>query len=163
VGAAYGPAKEYGFEGFRDLLALLAKEKFRIVVVGTAKEVEMGNKLQDAFPQTVKNLAGKTNLEELIILLSLSQGYIGNDSGPMHISAVLGKATLGIYGSTDPLWVGPMGPRAGYLYQKQDCAPCYIRRCPLSGDDYMKCMKIHRPKDVFDRFINLINSTFVDE
>src|SRR5205085_6067760 len=37
-------------------------------------------------------------------------GYLGNDSGITHLSAMLGVSTLALFGPTDPLIWHPVGP-----------------------------------------------------
>ena len=57
----------------------------------------------------VVNLVDRTDLAELVALLSDAAVVVGNDSGPLHIAAALGRPTVGIYGPTDPSVVGPYG------------------------------------------------------
>lgn len=42
------------------------------------------------------------DLRELATTCALSAGVIANDSGPMHLAAAVGAATLGIFGDSDP-------------------------------------------------------------
>ncbi|MNI72626.1 lipopolysaccharide core biosynthesis protein [compost metagenome] len=37
--------------------------------------------------------------------------FVGNDSGLMHVSAALGRPTLGLFGPTEWWLYGPWGPR----------------------------------------------------
>ncbi|MDR3667581.1 MAG: glycosyltransferase family 9 protein, partial [Ignavibacteriaceae bacterium] len=58
-----------------------------------------------------------------------------NDSGPMHISAALGRRTLGIFGPTDPQSHGPYSPISGYVI-KEDlfCIICNKLKCPYGHE-----------------------------
>lgn len=50
-------------------------------------------------------LLSGTSVDELIAAIAGSAGVIGNDGGPIHIGAALGKPTLVLYSSTDvPVW-----------------------------------------------------------
>lgn len=50
-------------------------------------------------------------LEKLIALTSLANGYIGHDTGPMHVAAALGKTTLAVFGGgTWPRFVPAVEP-----------------------------------------------------
>lgn len=60
----------------------------------------------------------------LAALLSLCQGYLGNDSGVSHLAAAVGTLTLAIFGPTDPLLWGPRGLRVKVLSSGSPCAPC---------------------------------------
>ena len=56
---------------------------------------------------------------------------ITNDSGPMHIAAALGIATVAIFGSTDEINTGPYGPRTRIVKHSVECSPCLLRDCPI--------------------------------
>lgn len=53
------------------------------------------------------NLAGKTSLQQVIVLIQESAGVVANDSGPIHIAAAVGTPILGLYGPTPPALYGP--------------------------------------------------------
>lgn len=64
------------------------------------------------------------SLKELIALIGLSQIFVGNDSGPMHIAAALERPLVAIFGSSNTdVWhpwtdapyrvIGDQGPGAG--------------------------------------------------
>jgi heptosyltransferase III len=56
------------------------------------------------------------SLRELCDAIAGCAGYIGNDSGPTHLAAFLGKPTVGLFGPTsDPAAWRPMGPRVTVL------------------------------------------------
>jgi ADP-heptose:LPS heptosyltransferase len=73
--------------------------------------------------------AGATDIAELIAMLSICGAFAGNDSGAMHLAGALGIPTVGIFGSTNPYRTGPLGPRAQFIWNKIDCAPCLARTC----------------------------------
>ena len=52
------------------------------------------------------NLTG-CPLDEMIELVRVKSIFIGNDSGPMHLSAAVGNRVLAIFGPTSPLRFGP--------------------------------------------------------
>ena len=39
-----------------------------------------------------------SGIEQLVALTSLASGYVGHDTGPMHVAAALGKPVLGVFG-----------------------------------------------------------------
>ncbi|MDR2200949.1 MAG: glycosyltransferase family 9 protein [Puniceicoccales bacterium] len=53
------------------------------------------------------DLFGKTSLSDTVFLIKNAQLVIANDSGPLHISAALGRNTLGLFTATDPVRFGP--------------------------------------------------------
>jgi lipopolysaccharide heptosyltransferase II len=89
-------------------------------------------------------LAPATNIKQMSALINLCNLVIANDSGPMHISAALGKPTLGIFGPTDPAAHGPYSPASGYVINKDlFCIICNKLTCPYGHE----CM-LELPVDI---------------
>lgn len=128
-GAMYGPAKQWPEENFHKLAIKLAQSGKRVVLAGTKNDYEMAERVCAQVPDAV-NLAGKTNLLELIAILASSDLLVSNDSGAMHIMAALGKPQIAIFGSTSTTWTGPINNKARVLKKEMDCSPCYRRKCP---------------------------------
>jgi ADP-heptose:LPS heptosyltransferase len=57
----------------------------------------------------IVNLAGKTNIPQLVALLAGSKAVISNDTGPSHIAAALNVPMVLVFGFTNPKRVGPYG------------------------------------------------------
>lgn len=55
------------------------------------------------------NLTG-CPMDEMIELVRQKSTFVGNDSGPMHLSAALGNRVLAIFGPTSPSRFGPWPP-----------------------------------------------------
>ena len=47
-----------------------------------------------------------SDIMQLAALLAVADGVVANDSGPMHLAAALGVPTVGLFGPTDPFYVG---------------------------------------------------------
>jgi heptosyltransferase-3 len=54
-------------------------------------------------------------LEELALLLSSCDLYVGNDSGVSHLAGMCGAPTVALFGPTDPRLWRPLGPRVTVL------------------------------------------------
>ncbi|HUO05553.1 MAG TPA: lipopolysaccharide heptosyltransferase II [Candidatus Binataceae bacterium] len=125
--AAYGPAKEW--RNFSALIDLLGERGAECVLVGAPSEVAKCREVADASRAGAAIAAGNTNIGELIALLSLCDGFIGNDSGCMHLAGALGIPTVAIFGSTNPARTGPLGPKTRVICRKLECSPCLERTC----------------------------------
>ncbi len=102
------------------------------------------------------DLTGRTGLEEVVALLRGCAGFVGCDSGLMHLAASLGVPTLGLFGSTNPAWTAPRGARVGFLAAEGfACSPCYRRRCPMT----VYCLDTLDAARVLDRARELIQKT----
>lgn len=64
--------------------------------------------------------AGTMQVREMAAFLACADGFVGNDSGPMHIAGALGLPTVGLFGPTNPARYGPPGHRSVTL-RRCDC------------------------------------------
>lgn len=139
-GAEYGPAKRWPIENYREVMEKISKDHdITWVIVGTAKEIELGEMLTRAFTGKAENLCGKTTLPELITELKRSTLLLTNDTGTMHLADLLGVPVVAIFGSTEPALTGPRGettPPHRIIRRKVECSPCYLRTCPID----FRCM-----------------------
>ena len=67
-----------------------------------------------------RDLTGKTTITQLFALVRGARLVIGNDTGPMHVAAVTGCATLVLYSATsDPALCAQRGPRTVILCENK--------------------------------------------
>ena len=135
-GAEYGPAKRWPAKRFREVIerinSLLA---CRWVILGTAADSELAQSLSAGF-QNVSDLTGKTTLDELMSTLCGLSALLTNDTGTMHLADFLGVPLVAVFGSTEPAFTGPRGPRSRVIRHQVECSPCFLRDCPLD----FRCM-----------------------
>jgi heptosyltransferase-2 len=127
-GAAYGPAKEWPAEYYATLVDRLGV-RFECVLVGAPAERERSEEIAAKSRVGAVVAAGATDVGDLVALVSLAAGFVGNDSGAMHVAAALGVPTVGIFGSTSATRTGPRGPRVRVAAHATSCSPCFDRRC----------------------------------
>jgi ADP-heptose:LPS heptosyltransferase len=70
------------------------------------------------------SLAGKTTLRQLLVLYTLSELLITNDSGPAHFAAMTQVHTVTLFGPETPALFGARTPRAITIWQGLACSPC---------------------------------------
>lgn len=138
-GAEYGPAKRWLPERYAEVIKRIsASGPVRWKLVGTAKDHAVAAEIDSlAGVGAVENLAGGTTLAELIELLRGSDVLLTNDTGTMHLAALLGVRTVSIFGSTEPALTGPLGSGHTVLRKRVECSPCFLRECPID----FRCMK----------------------
>jgi ADP-heptose:LPS heptosyltransferase len=77
----------------------------------------------------------KSTFGELSALIEKCDLIIANDSGPMHVSAALGKPTLGIFGPTDPKAHRPYSENSSYvIHSDLHCIKCTKLVCPYNHE-----------------------------
>ncbi len=152
-GAAYGSAKCWPPERFRELTERLLKDpNAYIVYFGDATGAPLVKQICSGLPDRVINLAGGTTLRQLVALISLCDVFLTNDSGPMHIAAAMDTPLVALFGSTSDIKTGPYGSGT-VIHKHVDCSPCYLRECPID----FRCMKRITPDEVYQELMRLLD------
>jgi heptosyltransferase-2 len=145
-GAAYGEAKRWPADNFRAVCAEWLDNGGHAAVIGTAAEKTAADEVCNDLPENkIANLAGKTDLADIIEILKQAEVCVANDSGIMHLSAVLGGKGAAIFGSTDPSSTSPVSTKWKILFEQKECAPCFRRECPYG---HYECLKAITPEMV---------------
>ena len=155
-GASYGPAKRWAPENFSYVLNALSIATGAVpLIFGSKEDQAIAEEVSEGLSVEHHNLAGKTSLREFMAIAKRLELFLTNDSGPMHIGAALGTATLAIFGSTSVELTGPLGPRVKVVSDTLDCAPCFERECP---DGHYECLTNVDPERVFDVALSFMDS-----
>ncbi len=159
-GAAYGPAKRWPVERFAAIGDRVVKELgARVVVIGSEKEKDLGERLIAAMGSGAVNVCGMTGLGEALALIKRCQLFVSNDSGLMHVAAALRVPTVAIFGSTDPLATGPRGKNARIVKQNMECSPCLKPECPVG----YKCLLSIQTDDVWREIEDLRRNVYTED
>ena len=107
---------------------LIEAEDVNVILIGGKDEVMLGETILEAVAnrKSVWSLIGRLALSDLPALIARCSLFVGNNSGPQHLSAGLGVPTVGIYsGVVDAREWGPKGANALSIERVMNCAPCY--------------------------------------
>jgi heptosyltransferase-1 len=80
------------------------------------------------------NLAGQTQLRELVAVFERCAVAFGPDSGPMHIAAAVGCPVVSIWGATAAERSAPWGFGDLAIKSEIPCYGCYLRQCPINRE-----------------------------
>jgi heptosyltransferase-2 len=141
---AVAESRRWGTSNYIELSKkIITQFNHKIVLIGTEGDRKVGDEIvESAGASSVVNLAGKTSLRELASVISQSNLFIGNDSGPAHLAAAVGVPIIVLSGADDPLSTSPMATNKSLIYlQELECISCVKNKCPLKKDDFMQCMK----------------------
>jgi len=92
--------KMWPLEYFSALAEKLALQGYVPLLIGVESEMELANTLC-AHVSACRNLVGRTNLGEMAALISMSDGFIGHDSGPFHVAVAVNTPCVAICGRAD--------------------------------------------------------------
>lgn len=145
LGAQYGRAKCWPHKNLKSFIKLAAAGGRRVVLFGTAADVLEADSLQEAAPNAVLNLAGKTTIGQMAAVMARCDWVVANDSGPLHIAGALGVKTVALFGSTDPGRTAPMADCVRIVFQNEKCSPCFRRECNIDH----RCLKSISAEEVF--------------
>lgn len=152
-GAEYGSAKRWPPNYFADLATFKKNDGWEIWILGGKQDQMLAQEIQELCYGVSVDLTGKTDLGEVVDLLSLATVVVANDSGLMHIAASLGRPVVAIYGATSPDCAPPLTlGKHRTLYLHLPCSPCRKRVCPLKHN---QCMYDTRPNLVLKSIADL--------
>jgi heptosyltransferase-2 len=146
-GASYGLAKRWPENRFASVARSLSREfSLQILVLGGLEDAGL-NGFDGLSNSSVIDLTGKTSLGEAAAMIRRCQLFISNDSGLMHVAAAVGTPVVAIFGSTSPVWTGPIGEGHTVIAGQADCAPCFARACRVATYD---CLERVQVEDVLE-------------
>jgi lipopolysaccharide heptosyltransferase I len=98
--------------------------------VGTAEDTPLSLEVMRELPGAARDLTGRTSLPRLSALLSQCDLMIGNDTGPLHLAAALGRPCLAPYTCTRVSLHGPYSSTSRGIETSVSCGGSYRKSCP---------------------------------
>jgi lipopolysaccharide heptosyltransferase II len=152
-GAEYGPAKRWLPERFIEAAAkITAQSSAEWILLGTKKDAAIGEQIAAAIGDHCVNRIGQTTLDQLIDELRRCSLLLTNDTGTMHLAALLGVPVVAVFGSTEPRLTGPLGNGHTILRHHVECSPCFLRECPID----FRCMKAITADEVAHTVLSML-------
>ncbi|MDR1006006.1 MAG: glycosyltransferase family 9 protein [Bacteroidales bacterium] len=144
-------AREWGETNFCRLIDLLPSDRFKVFVCGTKQE---GDMIRQSILETKKNriidLTGQFSLSEYIDFIAQADGLIAASTGPLHISAILNKHSIGLFPPIRPMnpqrW-RPLGEKVKIFCEDKEC-----NRCKKTSE--CQCMQAISPNAVAEYLLS---------
>ena len=119
--------RRWPLENFATLIDLaIQKLNAQVVLFGASDEVPYVERAIAMMREEPVNLAGKTNLHELIAVIDKLDLFVTNDSGPLHLAYAMSTPSISFYGPESPHRYGAIGPQHHAVYKGLDCSPCIL-------------------------------------
>jgi len=132
-GAGWG-AKRWPAERYGKVAQALADGGVRSIVNYGPGEEELARAAEAASEGTAK--AVSCSISELTALTRGAKLFIGGDTGPLHLAAVLQIPVVAIFGPTDPARNGPYGTRS--LVLRNPASPTTHARNPKPDESMLE-------------------------
>ena len=149
--------KHWGSGKFAEVARHFIGKDFAVALVGSRRERTVCKEVARLAPGAV-DLAGDTTLTELAGLIRRSAISVANDSGPMHLAVALDRPVVGVFGPTDPVWIGPYGRPGGALRAGVPCSPCLLRQLSRCRHGHI-CMENVSARSVIERMEQMLGAS----
>lgn len=155
--SASNPFRRWPRESFAQVAAALARQdpRRRIMITAGPSEADAASAVAEAAAREAGAAAGaivrcgEPSLEELHVIMSRAQLFIGGDSGPLHVAATTAVPIVALFGPTLPERSMPWRARPDTAAAVQPgplpCRPCHQRAC-VPGD--FRCLTALTPDAV---------------
>ena len=105
--APHRPDKRWPATRYAELAVYLVACGVRPVLIGTAAEADALKTIADECPEAL-DLGGRTSFGQIAELARRARFAVGNDTGPMHLAAVMGAPCLVLFSAeSDPALTAP--------------------------------------------------------
>ncbi|GAB6036400.1 glycosyltransferase family 9 protein [Fundidesulfovibrio butyratiphilus] len=127
-----------------DLVFELERRGLKVALFGGPADVELGRAVEQATRGRPVNLCGRLSLRQFMAAGQTLDLLVTPDTGPMHVAAWSGLATLNLsMGPVSPWETGPFPAGHFVLRAAMSCLGCW--RCRF---DAPRCRERFRPRDV---------------
>jgi len=151
-GARY-PSRRWSPASFARVGDAFAARGFSIVLTGSAAESHLATAVASAMKMPALNLAGRTTLGALAVLLARARLLVSNDTGVSHVAAALDVPSVIIGLSSDiPRWAPLDTQRHRVIYHPLECSPCAFVECPIGHP----CVASVEPAEVIETALQLL-------
>jgi ADP-heptose:LPS heptosyltransferase len=155
-------SKTWEQEKFASLILLL-KGKYDLtpVLIGGKDNQDYNRTIIESVKEKVPgsdidtfNLTGD-GLRSLCSVIKDASLFVGIDSGFMHLASSLDILVVGLFGPTDPFYVGPQNQRSIVVRKEgMECMPCYLKPC-----EHRDCMRKLKVSKVFNACEQLLRQS----
>ena len=96
-----------------------------VIITGAPSEQRAAEGIaRDIGSRRVFSMAGETTLRELVVLYTIADVLVTNDSGPSHFSSLTPIDSVVLFGPETPELYGVRRPRTHILWAGLACSPC---------------------------------------
>jgi ADP-heptose:LPS heptosyltransferase len=154
----YGNWLPRRWPGFGELVGRLTKAGYRCALLGTAAEHASGDLAARCADTAGCRVVRLDSVTALLVELERCRAFIGNDSGPAHYAALIGKPTFVLWGPGNDERVRPLGDNVHIFKKEVPCRPCR-QRGDVCARGENECLQQISVEEVTNKFGEIVKST----
>ncbi len=145
-----GSARVWSSENFGKLAEkLVANSGVQVLVTGSLSEQLQAERVVRASGSSAISIAGKLSMKELAALIRMSQLFVSNSTGPIHVAAAVGTPVVGLYPQHVPMSAKRWGPYSDKSIVFTPKKPEYCADCSGGKDEQCACMQSITVNEVY--------------
>lgn len=144
------PAKRWPRERYQELGARLLADipHLHLLILGGPEDAGLGSELCVGWGDRGHNLAGRLSVYGAAAMAQRCRGFVGNDTGTMHLAAMAGTPCVALFSARDvPGRWAPFGAGHVILRRQTECSGCMLTVC---AKEQNKCLKLIQVDDVYN-------------
>jgi len=122
--------------------AVRERRSLRSVVTGSEADRAIAREIVELSDGSAVGLAGATSVREFAGVAAAAAAFVGNDSGPMHLTAAVGTPVVALFGPSTPERFAPQGAPSRIVWHRYRCCPCSEKRCVRPRDPCMEAITV---------------------
>jgi ADP-heptose:LPS heptosyltransferase len=134
------------------------------MVLGAPGDRAAASTVLQACGDAAMDAVGIGGIGTMAALVEQCDLFVGNDSGPMHVAAAVGTATVAVFGPGAPGKTAPYVPaaRRREVSRAFPCSPCrqeFFRECDAAPSGIPWCLETVTVQEVLDAAQELLAAT----
>ena len=133
-----------------------SRRGWNVLVLGGLGDTERVKALSEAMSIPPLSETSRGSLGRLACLMAACDVVVSPDTGPAHMAAALGVATLVIFGPTSPIRWAPVGSHVRVVSLDLDCSPCSNYGASECPEKHHACLVDLTPNRVMETIDQLL-------
>jgi len=141
---------------FFNLIKILTERKYKVKVIGTPEEYRNNSILETLRNNPSVSFKVLSSIKDLMEQISSCTAFIGNDSGPAHFAALIGKPTTIIWGPGFFERIHARGKNVHFCIVLVNCRPCRQKgtTCERKNNICLKSITVDMVLEKFECSLN---------
>jgi ADP-heptose:LPS heptosyltransferase len=149
-------AKDWGQDNWQALLTRLHAEypDHGLALVGAREDAEISDYAAQGWKGPKVNLCGVLTPRGTAAALERSRVFLGPDSGPMHLAAIVGTPCVIAFSARGlpGVWF-PVGSQHQVIYHQTSCYGCSLETCTVEARRCLSAITVAAMADAVDRVL----------